>query len=95
MKRTGGPGRKTRGKLRKNVRDRGKLSIRRYFQKFEIGDKVILKAEPAVQRGMYHPRFHGGVGVIVGKTVKCYDVKIKDRNKEKLLKVHSIHLKRA
>ena len=95
MKRTGGIRRKTRGKLRKNIRQKGKISIRKYFQKFEIGDKVIFKAEPAVQKGMYHPRFHGKVGIVTGKTGKCYDIKIKDGKKEKLFKVHPIHLVRV
>lgn len=94
-KRVGGFRRKTRSKLKKNVRERGKISIRKYFQSFNIGDKVILKAEPAVQKGMYFPRYHAKHGVVKGKAGKCYEVMINDQKKEKTLIVHPVHLKRA
>ncbi len=95
VKRTGGFRRKTRHQLKKNVRTRGKISITRYFQKFEEGEKVILAAEPAVQKGMYFPRFHGKFGVIKNRLGRCYEVSIKDGNKTKIIITHAIHLKKA
>ena len=94
-KRTGGYRRKTRGIFRKNIKDRGKISIKKYFQEFKTGDKVILKAEPAVQTGMYFRRFHNKTGVVKGKKGKCYEIIIKDGRKEKMLIVHPVHLRRA
>jgi len=91
--RIGGSRRKTRSKLRKNVREKGKISIRRYLQTFKIGERVCLKAEPAVQKGMYFRRFHGKIGTIKGMKGKCYEVMIRDIKKNKLLVVHPIHLK--
>lgn len=93
--RKGGFRRKTRHKLKKNHRDRGKISIRNYLQKFKTGDKVILKAEPAIQQGMYFPRFHGKYGVIEGSQGTCYKIKIVDGQKEKIVIVHPIHLKKV
>ncbi len=93
MQRKGGFRRKTRSKLRKKRSARGKISITRYLQKFKVGDRVCLKAEPAIQHGMYFPRFHGKHGVIKGKQGKCYLVGIKDKRKEKELIVHPVHLK--
>ena len=52
-KRIGGARRKTRHKLAKNVRERGKISLVKYFQEFKTGDKVCLAAEPSIQDGMY------------------------------------------
>lgn len=92
--RVGGFRRKTRSKLRKNVKDRGKISIRRYLQKLKEGERIFLKAEPAVQKGMYFPRFHGKAGLIKKKIGNCYEVLIKDGKKEKTLIVHPIHLKK-
>ena len=92
VKRIGGFRRKTRHKLQKKARQKGKLSLRKYFQKFEIGQKVLLKADSIVQKGMYHPRFHGKIGIIKGKEGRCYEVKIKDYSKEKTLIVHPVHL---
>lgn len=94
-KRVGSFRRKTRSKLKKPARAKGKISIRKFFQKFKEGDTVYLKAEPAVQKGMYFPRFHGRAGVITGKKGKCYVMSIKDGNKKKTLIVHPIHLKKA
>lgn len=94
MQRIGGFRRKTRHKLKKNVRDAGKLSIKNYLTKFKEGDKVILKAEPAYQEGMYFPRYHGKSGVITGTQGKSYYVKIRDQNKYKVLLVHPVHLKK-
>ncbi|HLC22820.1 MAG TPA: 50S ribosomal protein L21e [Candidatus Nanoarchaeia archaeon] len=92
--RTGGPRRKTRDVLRKNVRDKGKLSISHYLQQFSVSDKVAFVAESAVQKGMHHRRFQGHIGIVVGKQGACYKVKIKDGNLEKFLIVHPVHLRR-
>ena len=95
VKRIGGMRRKTRYKFRKGVRNRGKISLTRYFQTFNTGDKIYLHLESAVQKGMYHPRFMGKTGIIVGKTGRCYEISLKDMNKEKKLIVHPVYLKRA
>ncbi len=94
MQRVGGSRRKSRSKLRKNVKARGKVPIRKYLQEFNEGEKVCLVAEPAVQKGMYHARFHGKHGIIGKKQGTNYYVKIKDGNKEKRILVHPIHLKK-
>lgn len=92
--RLGGFRRKTRDKLSKNIRARGKLSIPSYFHIFNEGEKVQLCANPTIQKGMYLPRYHGKAGTIVSKQGDCYSVQIKDGGKEKNLLVHPIHLKR-
>ena len=95
MKRIGGFRRKTRRKLSKNVRRKGKISIRRFFQKLNEKEKVYLNAEPAIQKGMYHPRFHNKVGTVVGKQGSNYYVQIKDGRKTKKILVHPVHLKKV
>lgn len=94
MKRTGGFRRKTRRKFTKSKRTKGKISISKYFQTLEIGDKVLLGVEPAVQKGMYNPRFMRKSGVIKGSQGKCYKVQISDMGKDKTLIVHPIHLQK-
>lgn len=95
VKRIGKWRRNTRHKLRKGVRSRGKISISRYLQAFNIGDRVYLKLEPAIHKGIFFPRFHGKSGVVKGKKGRCYEVLIKDINKEKTLIVHPIHMRKA
>lgn len=86
---------KSRHKLSKPLRAKGKISIRNYFQEFKEGESVILKAEPAVQKAMYMPRFHGRVGKVKAKRGACYEVMVMDGNKAKLMIIHPVHLKRA
>ena len=92
-KRIGGMRRKTRYKFTKERRAKGKISLTRYFQIFNAGDRVALIVEPAVQKGMYDPAFSGKSGTILGKRGRCYEVLIKDINKEKTLIVHPVHMK--
>jgi large subunit ribosomal protein L21e len=95
VKRIGGFRRKTRHKLQIKPRQRGKLSLKKYFQKFEVGQKVLLQAEPSIQKGMYRPRFHGKVGTITAKKGTCYSVAIMDHTRKKILIVHPVHLESA
>jgi large subunit ribosomal protein L21e len=94
VQRIGGMRRKSRSKFKKNSKDRGKISLSRYFQVFVKGDAVALKAEPAVQEGFYHSRFHGRIGTITGNQGRCYQVTLKDGQKDKKLLVHPVHLKK-
>ena len=94
VKRIGGTRRKTRHKMSKNVRDKGKISIQRYLQDFKTGEKICLVTEPAVHKGLFHSRFHGKAGTIIGKRGNCYEVEIKDIKMLKTLVVHPSHLKR-
>jgi len=94
VKKIGGFRRKTRQKLSKPRRRKGKISVKKFFQSFEKRDKVVLNAEPAVQKGMYFPRFHGKTGIIKKKIGRCYKLSIKDGKKEKILIVHPVHLKK-
>ncbi len=94
VRHVGGSRRKTRSKFRKNVRQRGKVSLVRYFQRFKEGDKIQLNAEPSIHSGFYHQRFHGRTGVVKAKRGRCYEVLVNDRNKEKMLIVHPVHITR-
>ena len=78
---------------RKNQREKGKIKLSNYFQKFKSGERVAVVKELAVQ-----PRFpaklQGRSGVVKGKRGSSYLVKIKDLNKEKDYIIHPVHLKR-
>ncbi len=94
-KRIGSLRRKTRHKLSKPYRSKGKISISGFFQSFNVGDRVCLSAEPGYQKGMYFTPYMGKIGTVKGKQGKCFEVSIDDQGKEKKLLVHPIHLKRA
>lgn len=93
--RTGGPRKRTRGKLAKRARTRGKITISRILKKFKIGDKVAISIEPAMHKGMPHPKFQGKHGVIVDKSKNCYYVEIRDGKAKKKLISAPVHLKQV
>ena len=83
---------RTRHKFKKERSEKGKVSIRSFLQKFEVGEKVGLSVEPAYQKGMYRPRFMGKTATILRKKGTCYEVQINDLGKTKTLVVHPVHL---
>ena len=89
----GGSKRKARYKLRKERRQRGKISISRFMQSFDAGQRVHLSIESSYHKGEYHLQYVGKTGIVKGMRGKCYEVMIKDGNKEKLLIIHPVHLK--
>ena len=91
--RIGGLRRKSRHKLKKERREKGKISVSRFMQSFKAGQKVHLSIEPSVHKGDYHTRFIGKTGTVKASRGKCYEVVINDGGKEKLLIIHPVHLK--
>jgi large subunit ribosomal protein L21e len=91
--RIGGNRRKTRNIFKKHYKSKGKVSLTSYFKEYKKGDKVILKAESAIQKGLYFPRYHGKSGIVKSRKGDCYEILIKDGKLEKNITVHPIHLK--
>jgi len=85
---------KTRGVFRKNVRNRGLKSLRRFLISYNVGDKVDIIGDPSQQkRGFPHRHFHGKTGTIVGKRGRCYEVSVKDLDKLKMIIVGREHIR--
>jgi len=95
VKRTGGYRRKSRYKLQRDPRQKGKLSLKKYLEEYKPGEKVLLKPDSIVQKGMFDPKFIGRTGVISKKQGACYVVVIKEQTKVKKLIVHPIHMVRC
>ncbi len=93
--RIGGFRRRTRHKLQKGVRRKGKISTTRYFATYKPGERVVFVAEPAVQKGMYFPRYHGKTGIVRGTQGKCLKVLFMDGGVEKTIIVHPVHVRRG
>jgi len=84
----------TRRKLSKHPRDRGKISLRNMFQKLEIGDKVVIKPEPAIHKGLPFSRFFNKEGKVVDKRGSAYLVQIKEGNRLKKVICNPVHIKK-
>lgn len=78
---------------RKSFKDKGKLKLSLYFQKFSEGDRVAVKRELSVQP-KFPKQIQGRSGVVEGTRGSAYLVKINDMNKEKTYIIHPVHLKK-
>jgi large subunit ribosomal protein L21e len=83
----------TRSLLRKKPRQKGKIGLSRILQPYKIGDRVVIKIEPSVHKGMPHKRFHGKVGTIKQKRGRSYVVSVVTGRKEKQVIARPEHLK--
>ncbi len=90
MKGSQGYRRKSRG-LRVKPRDRGKVRIKRYLQKFNEGETVSIKID-ASYRNIPRPRFEGKSGKVVATQGRAYYIDIRDVKKRKKLLVAPEHL---
>lgn len=81
--------------MKKSVSEKGKLYINKFLQSFEEGDKVLLKAYPSYQKGIFCLRFHGRIGEVIGKQGECFKVNLKDGKTLKTFVVHPVHLVRV
>ncbi|MBI2047068.1 50S ribosomal protein L21e [Candidatus Pacearchaeota archaeon] len=78
---------------RKNIRERGKLGLSRYFQRFNEGDKVAVKRELSL-KAKFPRRIQGRTGIITGERGNSYIVSIMDYKQEKSFIIEPIHLKK-
>ncbi len=85
---------RTRKLLRKHVRERGAIpSLDLLLHEYNVGDKVVIKPNPAIHGGMPHRRYVGKVGTIVGRRGRAYLVETYLGDKRKLLIVLPEHLR--
>lgn len=79
---------------RRRIRQKGKLSLTRFFQKFESGDSVALVMDLGQQSPGFPKRMQGRTGKILEKKGSAYVVEVKDYNANKKYSVKPIHLKK-
>ncbi|MFZ2070663.1 MAG: 50S ribosomal protein L21e [Halobacteriota archaeon] len=96
MPRSHGERKRTRKKLRRRNRERGLSPISRAIQRFEPGDRVHIRIDPSIHKGMPHRRFHGMTGEVKGAQGRAFIVSVLDgtreRKRAKELFIRSEHL---
>ena len=93
MARSRGFRRKTRSLMRKRPRERGKLGLSRILHTYQPGDKVVIKIDPSVHKGMPHRRYHGKIGIIRGRRGRAYEVAVSQGDAVKEVIVLPEHLR--
>ena len=84
---------KSRNKLTKSPRERGRPPVTHSLRDFPEGSRVAIKINPSILKGMPHIRFQGFTGVVEGKQGNAFRVIIHDGDKRKELVVRPEHLK--
>jgi len=68
--------RKTRYLLKRKPRERGKTGLSKLLYNYEPAEKVVIKLDPSMHKGMPHRRFHGRIGVVAAKRGRSYVVNV-------------------
>jgi large subunit ribosomal protein L21e len=84
--------RKTRSLLRKNAREKGKTGLSKILMEYKTGDRVVVKLNPSVHKGMPHRRFHGKIGIIENRRGQAYVVNVTQGKTAKEIIVRPEHL---
>jgi len=84
--------RKTRSLLKRKPRERGKTGLSKILYEYKPGEKVMVKIDPGVHRGMPHRRYHGKIGVIVNKKGRSYIVNVTQGRAVKEIIVRPEHI---
>jgi len=92
MKRSQGYRAKTRSLLTREPRQKGKIGLSKLLHDYQRGEKVVVKINSTVQKGMPHRRFHGKIGIVIGKRGRAYTVSVSQGDAVKEITVRPEHL---
>jgi large subunit ribosomal protein L21e len=84
--------RKTSYLLKRKPRERGKTGLSKVLREYEPAEKVVIKLDPSVHKGMPHRRFHGRIGVIAEKRGRSYVVNVSQGKAIKEIIVRPEHI---
>jgi len=84
--------RKTRSLLSQKPRKRGKTGLSKILHSYTVGERVVVKIDPSVHKGMPHRRYQGKVAVITQKKGKSYVVNVTQGEATKEIIVRPEHL---
>lgn len=92
MKHSQGIRNRTRSLLTKEPRERGKIGLSKLLRDYQPGEKVLVKINPTIQKGMPHRRYHGKIGVVIDKRGRAYTVNVTQGDTTKKIIVRPEHL---
>jgi large subunit ribosomal protein L21e len=82
----------TRKLLRKKPRDRGMQPLGRLLHEYKPDEKVVIKIDSSVHKGMPHRRYHGRIATVKEKRGRSYVVNLTEGNKEKTIILRPEHI---
>lgn len=82
----------TRRLLKKEHKERGKIRMSKLLQEYQPGNRVVVRIDPSIQKGMPHRRFHGKTGTVTEKRGRSYVVTVPQGNAVKEITVRPEHI---
>ncbi|MGD0028869.1 MAG: 50S ribosomal protein L21e [Candidatus Bathyarchaeia archaeon] len=82
----------TRRLLKKEHKERGKIRMSKLLQEYQPGNRVVVRIDPSIQKGMPHRRFHGKTGTVTEKRGRSYVVTVPQGNAVKEIIVRPEHI---
>jgi len=92
LRRSKGYRSRTRALLSREPREKGKVPVGKLLHILEPGEKIRIKINPSVHKGMPHRRFHGKIGIIKGKRGRSYLVEVPLGRQKRVIIVRPEHL---
>jgi large subunit ribosomal protein L21e len=83
---------RTRTLFRKQPRERGKVGLSRLLRTYNPGDKVKIRIDSSVHKGMPHRRYHGRVGIIKGRRGRSYVIEVAEGKQTRILIARPEHI---
>jgi large subunit ribosomal protein L21e len=83
---------RTRTLFRKESRERGKVGLSRLLRTYNLGDKVKIRIDSSVHKGMPHRRYHGRVGIIKGRRGRSYVIEVAEGKQTRTLIARPEHI---
>jgi large subunit ribosomal protein L21e len=78
--------------LKKEHKERGKIRMSKLLQEYQPGNRVVVRIDPSIQKGMPHRRFHGKTGTVTEKRGRSYVVTVPQGNAVKEIIVRPEHI---
>lgn len=84
--------RKSKHVLMKKPRERGLQPLGRLLHEYGEGEKVVVKIDSAIHKGMPHARYQGRVATVAEKRGRAYVVKMQEGGKVRDLIILPEHM---
>jgi large subunit ribosomal protein L21e len=68
------------------------MRLSKLLQEYRPGNRVVIKIDSSVHKGMPHKRFHGKIGTILNKRGRSYVVSVSQGEAVKEIIVRPEHL---
>lgn len=83
---------RTRSLFRKKPREKGKVGLSRLLRVYNPGDRVMIRIDPSVHKGMPHRRYQGRMGLVKERRGRSYVIEVAEGKQTRTLIVRPEHV---